>query len=53
MHAADGTVLSADVVYRLDAQRPAIDVETTYFQALPWRDGAFEMVVPTVVGPRF
>lgn len=30
-----------------------IDVETTYFQSLPWRDGAFEMVVPTVVGPRF
>lgn len=30
-----------------------IDIETTYFEALPWRDGAFEMVVPTVVGPRF
>ncbi|MFN3240687.1 MAG: VIT domain-containing protein [Planctomycetota bacterium] len=30
-----------------------IDVATTYFQTLPWRDGAFEMVVPTVVGPRF
>ncbi|MGE3175724.1 MAG: VIT domain-containing protein [Planctomycetota bacterium] len=30
-----------------------IDVETTYFETLPWRDGAFELVVPTVVGPRF
>ncbi|MBK8979493.1 MAG: VWA domain-containing protein [Planctomycetes bacterium] len=30
-----------------------IDVETTWFQTLAWRDGAFEMVVPTVVGPRF
>jgi Ca-activated chloride channel family protein len=30
-----------------------IDVEITYFQTLEWRDGAFEMVVPTVVGPRF
>ncbi|MDA0373778.1 MAG: VIT domain-containing protein [Planctomycetota bacterium] len=30
-----------------------IDVEITYFQTLEWREGAFEMVVPTVVGPRF
>ena len=30
-----------------------IDVEITYFQTLAWRDGSFEMVVPTVVGPRF
>jgi Ca-activated chloride channel family protein len=30
-----------------------IDVEITYFQTLTWGDGAFEMAVPTVVGPRF
>ena len=30
-----------------------IDVAITYFQTLPWRDGAYEFVFPMVVGPRF
>ncbi len=30
-----------------------IDVEITYFNTLPYRDGAFEFVFPMVVGPRF
>ncbi|MCA8962646.1 MAG: VWA domain-containing protein, partial [Planctomycetes bacterium] len=30
-----------------------IDVEITYFDALPYRDGAFVFAFPMVVGPRF
>lgn len=31
----------------------AVSVDVTYFQALPYRDGAFEFVFPMVVGPRY
>ncbi len=31
----------------------AIDVALTYFHLLPWREGAFELVFPLVVGPRY
>jgi Ca-activated chloride channel family protein len=30
-----------------------IDVVVTYFQALPYRDGEYTLVIPTVVGPRY
>lgn len=31
----------------------AIDIELTYYNALPYRDGAYEFSFPMVVGPRF